>query len=119
MIASSHISLIGGLLERERLTRFAGGGLGSLWAYLTPIAWIFFVVVLFRVLNREPPIYVPAEIFVATGILPYLAFRQTISSLVRTVPANRSLLYIRPIQAHDLLLASALREQPACLLSQR
>lgn len=100
----------GPLMARERATRFSGGMIGHFWAYLTPIAWITFVVVLFHVLNRTPPIYVPAEIFVATGILPYLAFRQTITSLSRTVPANRSLLYIKSIQVHDLLAASAMRE---------
>lgn len=101
---------IGTLIYREKLTRFSGGLIGHFWAYLTPIAWIAFVVILFRALNRTPPIYVPAEIFVATGILPYLAFRQTVTSLSRAVPANRSLLYIRPITVHDLLAASALRE---------
>lgn len=101
---------IGTLMDREKQTRFSGGMIGHFWAYLTPIAWIAFVVVLFQVLNRTPPIYVPPEIFVATGILPYLAFRQTVTSLSRTVPANRALLYIRPISIHDLIAASALRE---------
>lgn len=104
------ITRLGALVERERRTRFAGGAIGHFWAYLTPIAWIAFVVVLFWTLNRAPPIYVAPEIFVATGILPYLAFRQTITSLTRAIPANRSLLYVRPITAHDLLLATALRE---------
>lgn len=104
------IARLGALVERERRTRFAGGAIGHFWAYLTPIAWIAFVVVLFWTLNRAPPIYVAPEIFVATGILPYLAFRQTITSLTRAIPANRSLLYLRPVQAHDLLLATALRE---------
>lgn len=107
---STAIARLGALVERERRTRFAGGAIGHFWAYLTPIAWITFVVVLFWTLNRAPPIYVAPEIFVATGILPYLAFRQTITSLTRTIPANRSLLYLRPVQAHDLLMATALRE---------
>lgn len=110
MILSSYSSRLGALIEREGSTRFSGGAIGHLWAYLTPIAWISFVVILFHALNRTPPIYVPAEIFVATGILPYLAFRQTITSLSRAIPANRSLLYIHPIKLHDLLAASALRE---------
>jgi len=104
------VARLGALVERERRTRFAGGAIGHFWAYLTPIAWIAFVVVLFWTLNRAPPIYVAPEIFVATGILPYLAFRQTITSLSRAIPANRSLLYLRPLKAHDLLLATAIRE---------
>lgn len=112
---------LGALVERERRTRFAGGMIGHFWAHLTPIAWIAFVVVLFWSLNRAPPLYVGPEIFVATGILPYLAFRQTITSLSRAIPANRSLLYLRPVTAHDLLLATAIREAmnlaiTACLI---
>jgi len=101
---------LGALVERERRTRFAGGAIGHFWAYLTPIAWIAFVVILFWTLNRAPPIYVAPEIFVATGILPYLAFRQTITSLARAIPANRSLLYLRPITSYDLLFATSIRE---------
>ncbi|SEW43483.1 capsular polysaccharide transport system permease protein [Cognatiyoonia koreensis] len=101
---------IAALIRRERLTRFSGGVIGHFWAYLTPIAWIAFVVILFHALNRAPPIYVPAEIFVATGILPYLAFRQTITSLSRAIPANRSLLYLPQVTSHDILTASGLRD---------
>lgn len=101
---------IGTLIDRERRTRFAGGILGYLWAYLTPLMWIAFVVILFRLLERVPPLFVGAEIFVASGFLPYLIFRQTVTSLSRTVPANRYLLYIRPVSVNDLLLASALLE---------
>jgi len=101
---------IGALIERERRTRFAGGALGYLWAYVTPLMWIAFVVVLFRLLDRVPPLFVGAEIFVASGFLPYLIFRQTITTLSRTVPANRYMLYVRPVCVNDLLLASALLE---------
>ena len=101
---------LGALIDRERRTRFAGGYIGYLWAYLTPLMWIAFVVVLFRLLDRVPPLFVGAEIFVASGFLPYLIFRQTVTSLSRTVPANRYLLYIRPVSVNDLLLSSSLLE---------
>jgi len=101
---------LGALIDRERRTRFAGGVVGYLWAYLTPLAWIAFVVILFKVLDRAPPLFVGAEIFVASGFLPYLVFRQTVTSLSRTIPANRYLLYVRPVSVSDLLLSSALLE---------
>jgi len=101
---------LGVLIDRERRTRFAGGAIGYFWAYLTPLMWIAFVVILFRILDRTPPLFVGAEIFVASGFLPYLIFRQTVTSLSRTVPANRYLLYVRPVSVNDLLLASALLE---------
>ena len=101
---------IGALVRRERATRFSGGAIGYLWAYLTPVAFIALIVVSFRILQRLPPIYVSTELFVATGILPYLLFRQTISAMARTVIANRYLLYFLPVTITDLFLATAILE---------
>lgn len=98
------------LMARERLTRFSGGRIGPLWALLAPIAWIAFIVILFRALNRTPPIYVGAEIFVATGVLPYILFRQTVTSLTRSVVSHRYMLYIRPVGFAEILLATGLLE---------
>ncbi len=94
------------LMVRERLTRFAGGKLGPAWALLTPVAWIAFVVILFRALGRTPPIHVGPEIFVATGVLPYISFRQAITSMAQAYPAHRYLRYVRPVSINDILLAT-------------
>lgn len=101
---------IGALIRRERATRFSGGAIGYLWAYLTPVAFIAIIAVSFRILHRLPPIYVSTELFVATGILPYLMFRQTLGSMTRTVISNRYLLYFTPVNATDLFLATAILE---------
>jgi capsular polysaccharide transport system permease protein len=98
------------LLERERRTRFAGGTVGYLWAYITPVVWIGFVVILFRVLERSPPIYVGPEVFVATGILPYISFRQSVTSLSRSIAAQRHMRYIQPVGINDILTATMLLE---------
>ncbi len=98
------------LIRRERQTRFSGGALGYMWAYLTPLVWIAFVVLMFRFMNRAAPIATAPEMFVATGILPYVLFRQTITALMRTVIANRYLLYFQPTTNAEILLAAALLE---------
>lgn len=98
------------LVLRERQTRFSGGAFGYLWAYATPLAWIALVVVFFQLLGRTSPIGVGAEIFVATGILPYVMFRQTITSMMRTLIANRYMLYLRPVTSREILLATAVLE---------
>ncbi|RLJ59543.1 capsular polysaccharide transport system permease protein [Litoreibacter meonggei] len=97
-------------MERERKTRFSGGKLGYLWAYITPVVWIALIVALFWVLQRTPPIHVRAEIFIATGILPYLIFRQTVTSLSRTLAASRYMRYLRPVSNNDIMLATMLLE---------
>jgi ABC-type polysaccharide/polyol phosphate export permease len=98
------------LIRRERQTRFSGGALGYLWAYLTPLVWIAFVVGMFHFMNRAIPIDTRPEMFVATGILPYILFRQTITAMMRSVIANRYLLYFHPVTNAELLLAAALLE---------
>ena len=101
---------IGILLEREFRTRFSGGAGGYLWAYITPMVWIGFVVILFWVLDRVPPIFVGPEIFVAAGILPYIFFRQTVTSLSRSISSQRFMRYIRPVQNNDILTATMMLE---------
>lgn len=104
------IARVGALIRRERLSRFAGGPLGYLWAYATPVAWIAFVVAFFWIVDRRPPIPVGVEIFVATGILPYAMLRQAISSTMRSVVSNRQMLVLHPITSHELIAAAALLE---------
>lgn len=108
--SSTFTERLAALVVRERATRFAGGSFGYLWAYVTPIFWIGLVVVFFQLLGRHPPIAVGPEIFVATGILPYAMFRQTVTSMMRSLIAHRYMRYVRPITDSDLLMASAASE---------
>ncbi|MCO8146831.1 ABC transporter permease [Rhodovulum tesquicola] len=98
------------LVRRERKTRFAGGAFGLLWAYVIPASWVAFVVMIFNLTGRVPPIHAGAEIFVATGILPYIMFRQTLTTMTRSAISNRNLRVIRGVRPADLLTASALFE---------
>lgn len=107
---ASQLARIAALTSRERQTRFSGGAFGYLWAFATPVAWIVLVVGMFWILGRTPPIAVGPEIFVATGILPYALFRQTITSMMRGLIANRSMTYLQPIIGQDILLSSAVLE---------
>lgn len=97
-------------MHREMRTRFFGGALGYTWAFLTPVAWILFVVLAFEFLNRAPPISVLPQLFVATGILPYILFRQTITSTMRALSANRYMLFLPSVSVADILLAAPLLE---------
>jgi len=98
------------LMHREMRTRFSGGSLGYTWAFLTPAGWIAFVVAAFYFLGRLPPIAVSVELFVATGILPYILFRQTITSAMRALTANRMMIYASSVSVADILLAASLME---------
>ncbi len=98
------------LARREHKTRFAGGRLGALWAYITPVTWIAFVVVFDKFIGRTAPLNSGLEIFVAVGFLPYVVFRQTVTAMTRGLLSNRGMLVIRGVRVGDLLTASALQE---------
>jgi ABC-type polysaccharide/polyol phosphate export permease len=101
---------LGTLVVRERKTRFSGGALSSLWAYLTPIGWIVIVVVAFQLLGRTTPIHADMAVFVAAGILPYAVFRQIITSMTRAAVANRYLRHFPPVDMAEIVMASAVLE---------
>jgi len=91
-------------------TRFAGGALGYAWAVIIPSAWILAITSFFHWIGRTSPIGTDLPIFVATGMMPYLAFRQAITSMSRTIRAERHLLIMGPARSEDLFTASALAE---------
>jgi ABC-type polysaccharide/polyol phosphate export permease len=105
------------LLDRERKTRFAGGALGYLWAYITPAVWIALIVGLFIYLERTSPIDAGLEIFVATGILPYVIFRQTVTSLSRVLTAHRYMRYFSSVSTDEILWSAMLLEAANLLIS--
>ncbi len=110
LVSASFGERILALMQREMRTRFSGGSLGYTWAFLTPAGWIAFVVAAFYFLGRLPPIAVSPELFVATGILPYILFRQTITSAMRALLANRMMIYASSVRVADILLAASLME---------
>ena len=98
------------LMRRERSTRYAGGKLSEMWAYITPIFWIGLVAGSFHLLGRIVPISTHPALFVATGILPYAIVRQSISSIQRSLVANRFLSRTPGVTLYNILLATSVLE---------
>ncbi len=97
------------LMIREVHCRFAGGALSYLWTFITPVLWIIALVISFRLLGREPGIHADVASFVATGMLPYVIFRQTITAMSRAMATARSLRHLS-VNTSDILTASAALE---------
>lgn len=104
------LSTVDAILIREMTTRFSGGSLGHAWAILIPVSWILAITVFFRWMGRDAPIPVNLPVFLATGMLPYLLFRQTITSMMRTIRSNKHLLTLGPATPEDLFTATAFLE---------
>lgn len=104
------VSLSKALVVREIRTRFSGGSLGYAWAVIIPVAWILAITVFFYWIGRSAPIAVDLPIFVATGMIPYLVFRQVVTSMMRACRAQRHLITLGPAKPDDIFAASGLLE---------
>ena len=91
-------------------TRYAGGAFGYGWAIIIPAAWILAITSFFHWIGRTSPIATDLPIFVATGMLPYLGFRQAITAMSRAIRADRHLLVQGPARPEDIFTATALVE---------
>ncbi len=104
------LTMIRALMERDIATRFSGGSLGHAWAVIIPVSWILAITLFFRWLGRDAPIPVSLPVFLATGMLPYLVFRQIITSMMRALKSNRHLVTLGPAQPEDIFTATAALE---------
>ncbi len=95
---------------REVRCRFAGDPLGYAWTFLVPLLWIGTLMFFFTLLGRSPAIPVDTPAFIATGVVPYVLFRYTITSMSRVASTHRHLIHFGGVRISDLLFAAALLE---------
>ncbi len=110
------LSMISAIMEREITTRFSGGSFGHAWAIIIPVSWVIAITLFFRWMGRDTPIPVSLPLFLATGMLPYLMFRQTITSMMRALRSNKHLITLGPAEPEDIFTAIALLELLNALL---
>lgn len=103
-------STIHTIMLREVRCRFAGDALGYAWTFLVPLFWIGTLMFFFTLLGRTPAIPVDTSAFIATGVVPYVLFRYTITSMSRVVSTHRHLVHFGGVRISDLLFAAALLE---------
>ena len=104
------ISLMSALVDRDIRTRFAGGAFGHAWAIIIPVSWIAAITVFFHWTGRTAPISSNMPLFLATGMVPYLIFRQSVTAMMRARTANRHLITLGPAKMEDVFTATALLE---------
>jgi ABC-type polysaccharide/polyol phosphate export permease len=103
-------STINTIMLREVRCRFAGDALGYAWTFLVPILWIGTLMFFFNLLGRTPAIPVDTPTFIATGVVPYVLFRYTITSMSRVVSTHQHLVHFGGVRVSDLLFAAAILE---------
>ena len=104
------LAVVGALIVRDLKSRFSGDLLGYSWALLTPLAWVFAIVASFVIIGRQTPISTDAISFVVAGVLPYIVFRYTITSMMKAYKINRFILHIDNVGVGEIMFAASLVE---------
>ncbi len=107
---SAWLACLQAMMVRGMVTRFSGGLRGYVWVVLTPVTWILAITLFFVFLGRAAPISVNLPAFIATGMLPYLIFRQGISAMLRAEALFRHVLVARVARVGDVFAATAALE---------
>jgi capsular polysaccharide transport system permease protein len=103
--------VISALIFRELKTRFGDARLGVAWVLLEPLIHLAIILSLRYVIGRlgyHPTIN--SQMFLITGIVPFLFFRTTITRIMKTVDANKALLVFHQIRIPDLVAARIVLE---------
>jgi capsular polysaccharide transport system permease protein len=91
-------------MMRELITRFGRENIGFLWIMAEPLLFAALVGVLWRFMKGPEEHGIGVVAFVASGYIPLVMFRSTVSRAVRAFSANSSLLYHRQVTLLDLIL---------------
>ncbi|MBX3127612.1 MAG: ABC transporter permease [Polyangiaceae bacterium] len=104
------LRVIRALVLRETRTRFGQYRLGYVWALIEPLLWIATFGGMYLLLDRPAPNGLPLVAFLATGIVPFLLFRETSGRVVPAIDANKGLLFYPLVRPLDLVAARVLLE---------
>ncbi|KFE57650.1 ABC transporter permease [Pseudomonas syringae] len=103
-------SVIFALLLREVRSRLSARRFGAAWALLEPVCHILILSLLFSLLRSNSVSGVDYPVFVLSGLVPFLLFRNTALRLMDSTRENRSLFAYRQIKPLDTFIARVLVE---------
>jgi len=95
------------LLQRDLKARFGGRWLGGLWTLFEPLAHVVILLLLFGYLRHRVVPGIPFPLFLVTGLIPYLIFRNLTLRLMGALDGSRGLFGYRQVKAIDVLVARA------------
>lgn len=107
---ASQSEVVIALVLRETRTRFGRNRLGYLWALIEPIVITFTFYAVLVIANRPRPPGMSLFAFIATGVLPYTLFSNTVTRVADAVNSNKALLYYPQVRPFELVIARAVLE---------
>jgi capsular polysaccharide transport system permease protein len=97
-----------GLMLRESRTRYGTSDLGYLWALIDPTIQMFMFWLIFTLLARANPLPTSMPVFLITGILPYLFWRNCTMRGASATAANLPLLTYPQVKVFDVVVSRVL-----------
>jgi len=112
-----HLSVVGALMMREVKTRFGRHRLGYIWAFIEPATHIgfWFLIRSFMGMNLVVADMSP-ELFLATGIVPFLLFSDVAGALRNSIAGNRALLAFPRVRNIDAIASRFILESSTMLV---
>lgn len=104
------VRVIKALMIRELITRFGRENIGFLWIMAEPLLFAGLVGLLWRFQHGSVEHGVGVVAFVASGYIPLVLFRSSMSRAAGIFTANSSLMYHRQVKILDLVLVRFLVE---------
>ena len=108
--------VVSALILRELRTRFGREQLGYIWAVLEPSIYVAVFGLIFTLAGRPAPAGMPTVVFLITGIVPFLLFRNTMTRSISAILSNRPLLTFPMVTPLDLVVGRAILESATMFL---
>jgi ABC-type polysaccharide/polyol phosphate export permease len=106
----AHIDIMLALGARELRARFSQNSLGYAWTFVAPLVWVAATYLSFYLFGRTSPVYTDTITFIISGIIPYAAFRYTVTAVGRVNTAVRGLLIFPSVRHEHAIVTVALLE---------
>jgi capsular polysaccharide transport system permease protein len=97
-----------GLMLRESRTRYGTSDLGYLWAVIDPAVQMGVLWLIYSLIGRAVPLPASMPVFLMTGILPYLFWRNCTTRGASAASANLPLLTYPQVKVFDVVIARVL-----------
>ncbi len=104
------LQVVHALMVRETRTRFGTHRLGYIWAFVGPLTFIGLFAASYLVLGRLVPMHLAVVPYLASGFVPFAAFRETAGRSVKAIASNQPLLFYASVRPLDLVIARVLLE---------
>ena len=102
--------VIKALVLRETLSRYGQHKLGFLWALVEPIGMVMIFASIMGAFRTGDPSGIPLVLFMITGFVPFMMFRDPMTQMQGAIVSNRSLIGFPQVTTFDVIVARSVLE---------